>query len=74
MSSPQTSSIIIVDYDPRWPSFYEKERARILDAICAWLVDIQHVGSTAVPGLAAKPIIDIINEYMATKIESWSKY
>ncbi len=39
---------------------YEEERKRILGAIGAWLVDIQHIGSTAVPGLAAKPIIDIM--------------
>ncbi len=54
------SPIEIVDYDPRWPSLYDEERARILGAIGPWLVDIQHVGSTAVPGLAAKPIIDIM--------------
>ncbi|MBI2912693.1 MAG: GrpB family protein, partial [Chloroflexi bacterium] len=53
------SPIDIVDYDASWPSLYEEERARIQEAIGAWLVDIQHVGSTAVPGLAAKPIIDI---------------
>jgi GrpB-like predicted nucleotidyltransferase (UPF0157 family) len=52
-------SIVIADYDPRWPSLYEEERARIVAAIGNWLVDIQHVGSTSVPGLAAKPVIDI---------------
>jgi GrpB-like predicted nucleotidyltransferase (UPF0157 family) len=52
--------IVIVDYDPRWPTLYEEERAHILEAIGGWLAGIQHVGSTAVPGLAAKPIIDIM--------------
>jgi GrpB-like predicted nucleotidyltransferase (UPF0157 family) len=52
--------IVIADYDPRWPSLYVEERARIVAAIGNWLVDIQHVGSTSVPGLAAKPIIDIM--------------
>ena len=53
------SVVEIVDYNPRWPSLFEEEKARILDAIGNWLADSQHVGSTAVPGLAAKPIIDI---------------
>ena len=58
MSAPKP--ILIVDYDPRWPQLYEEEKARIIAAIGRWLADIQHVGSTAVPGLAAKPIIDIM--------------
>jgi GrpB-like predicted nucleotidyltransferase (UPF0157 family) len=52
--------IVIADYDPRWPDVYEAERARIVDAIGRWLEGIEHVGSTSVPGLAAKPIIDIM--------------
>ncbi|HEU4759482.1 MAG TPA: GrpB family protein, partial [Dehalococcoidia bacterium] len=59
MSDYPTSSIIIADYDARWPALFEQEKARILDAAGRWLADVQHVGSTAVPGLAAKPIIDI---------------
>jgi len=55
-------TVEVVDYDPRWPAMFEEERARILEAIGEWLVDIQHVGSTSVPGLAAKPIIDIMPE------------
>jgi GrpB-like predicted nucleotidyltransferase (UPF0157 family) len=52
--------IVVVPYDHAWPSFYEEERARIERAICPWVEDIEHVGSTAVPGLAAKPVIDIM--------------
>jgi GrpB-like predicted nucleotidyltransferase (UPF0157 family) len=52
--------IVIVDYDPRWPGMYEDERARILDAIGPLVAAIEHVGSTSVPGLAAKPVIDIM--------------
>lgn len=52
--------IIVVDYQPSWSSQYEQERIQILNAIGDTIVDIQHVGSTAVPGLAAKPIIDIL--------------
>ncbi len=52
--------IIIADYDPRWPAIFEEEKARIIEAIGEWLTDIQHVGSTSVPGLASKPIVDIM--------------
>jgi GrpB-like predicted nucleotidyltransferase (UPF0157 family) len=51
--------ITIVDYDPAWPRLFEEERARLQAAIGEWACAIEHVGSTAVPGLAAKPIIDI---------------
>jgi GrpB-like predicted nucleotidyltransferase (UPF0157 family) len=50
-----------VPYDPSWPARFEQERAALEDAIGAWIVGgIHHVGSTAVPGLEAKPIIDIL--------------
>lgn len=51
--------IIVVDYDPRWPALFESLRAEIARALCDLAPWIEHVGSTAVPGLAAKPIIDI---------------
>ena len=54
-----TDPIEIVDYDPAWPARYESMRARLADALGATAVRIDHVGSTAVPGLAAKPVIDI---------------
>ena len=50
----------IVNYDPRWPRRFKEEKARILAAIGPWARSVEHVGSTAVPGLAAKPIIDIL--------------
>jgi GrpB-like predicted nucleotidyltransferase (UPF0157 family) len=52
--------IVVVPYDPCWPELFEEERARIEQAIGPWVKEIEHVGSTAVPGLAAKPIIDIM--------------
>jgi GrpB-like predicted nucleotidyltransferase (UPF0157 family) len=52
--------IAIVDYDPRWPGLYLDERARILAVIGPRVAAIEHVGSTSVPGLAAKPVIDIM--------------
>jgi GrpB protein len=48
-------------YDPDWPARFEEERTALEDAIGEWVVGgIHHVGSTAVPGLEAKPIIDIL--------------
>jgi len=49
-----------MDYDPQWPILYEKEKALILGAIGRNIVAVEHIGSTAVPGLGAKPIIDIM--------------
>jgi NAD-dependent deacetylase len=56
---PRRGPVTIVDYDPAWPRVYEKERERIRKALSDVVVDIEHMGSTAVPGLAAKPVIDI---------------
>ena len=50
---------VIVDYDPEWPARFEKEAERIRTALGDIAVRIEHVGSTAVPGLAAKDTIDI---------------
>ena len=53
--------VSIVAYDPRWPARFAEERTRLEAAIGGWVVGgIHHVGSTAVPGLAAKPIVDIL--------------
>ena len=53
-------AVVIVDYDERWPVRYEHERERLHAALGARAVAIEHVGSTSVPGLAAKPIVDIL--------------
>jgi len=52
--------IRIVDYDPCWPSLYEEEERRVLDAVGHKVIEIEHIGSTSVPGLGAKPIIDLM--------------
>jgi len=52
--------ITISDYDPTWPAQFEQERTRIHSALGSIVTTIEHVGSTAVPGLAAKPIIDML--------------
>jgi GrpB-like predicted nucleotidyltransferase (UPF0157 family) len=52
--------IVIADYDPNWPAMFITERSRLLSSIGQWTAAIEHIGSTSVPGLAAKPVIDIM--------------
>jgi GrpB-like predicted nucleotidyltransferase (UPF0157 family) len=60
-ASTADESIQIVDYDPEWPARFEEERTVLAQVIGRWVVGgIHHVGSTSVPGLNAKPIIDIL--------------
>ena len=51
--------IVIADYNPDWPAWFAEERAQLAEAFGSHALTIEHVGSTSVPGLAAKPIIDI---------------
>ena len=53
-------AIVVTDYDPVWPAMFAQERAQLAAALGPLAVTIEHVGSTAVPGLAAKPIIDLL--------------
>ena len=50
----------VVDYDDRWPVVFAEHHERLVEALEGESVDIEHIGSTSVPGLAAKPIIDIV--------------
>jgi GrpB-like predicted nucleotidyltransferase (UPF0157 family) len=59
---PLTAPIEVADYDPTWPRLYEREAVRIRSILNGRVVRIEHVGSTSVYGLAAKPIIDIVLE------------
>jgi GrpB-like predicted nucleotidyltransferase (UPF0157 family) len=52
--------VTIADYDPQWPILYEEEKERILAVIGHQTDTVEHAGSTAVPGLGAKPIVDIM--------------
>lgn len=61
-----TEPIELLEYDPSWPARFEAERTRLLEALGGWAWEtggvaylIEHIGSTSVPGLAAKPCIDI---------------
>lgn len=53
------SPIEVVDYDPAWPILFEEIAEPVRDALRGLGVEVDHVGSTSVPGLAAKPVIDI---------------
>ena len=60
----------IVPYDPAWPAEFAAERARLEPVLAPWLAgEIHHVGSTSVPGLGAKAVIDILAE-VSSLIES----
>jgi GrpB-like predicted nucleotidyltransferase (UPF0157 family) len=52
--------VVLVDSDASWPARFERERARIRDALGGLARRVEHIGSTSVPGLAAKPIVDIL--------------
>jgi GrpB-like predicted nucleotidyltransferase (UPF0157 family) len=61
--------VTIVPYDPRWPELFQQEREHLLECLPRNLIRrVEHFGSTAVPGLAAKPIVDMLVE--VTDLES----
>jgi GrpB-like predicted nucleotidyltransferase (UPF0157 family) len=53
-------SIVVSDYDPNWPTLFEQERIRIKNTLGSFALAIEHMGSTAVPGLPSKPVIDLL--------------
>ncbi len=60
IGGPEKTAIEIVDYDPRWPQRFDAHRDTIANALGAVALRVEHIGSTSVPELAAKPIIDIL--------------
>lgn len=58
--TPHNETVLLVDYDPTWPAIFATEQQRVLESLGDTAVAVEHVGSTAVPGLMAKPIIDIV--------------
>lgn len=52
--------VALVPWDPSWTSLFETERERLMGLFPSQLLDVQHFGSTAIPGMPAKPIIDIL--------------
>jgi GrpB-like predicted nucleotidyltransferase (UPF0157 family) len=55
--------VSVVPYEPAWPRMFEEEKRHLLDCLPSRLIRrIEHFGSTAIPGLAAKPIVDVLVE------------
>ncbi|RWR04617.1 GrpB family protein [Siminovitchia fortis] len=57
---PHNAQITLLEYDPRWPELFDREAKRIRSLLGKKALQVEHVGSTSVPGLCAKPIIDIL--------------
>jgi GrpB-like predicted nucleotidyltransferase (UPF0157 family) len=55
-----SSGASVVGYDARWPLLFEEERSRLAKALVGLSPEIEHVGSTSVPGLGGKPVVDIL--------------
>ena len=64
--------VLVVPYDAAWPVLFEAERARLEQVFAerGLRVTVEHSGSTAVPGLAAKPVLDILGGYEADAVAS----
>jgi GrpB-like predicted nucleotidyltransferase (UPF0157 family) len=62
LPAPLRAPIELCVYDPSWPQLYQREAARIRSVLSDRVVRLEHVGSTSVPGLAAKPIVDLVLE------------
>jgi GrpB-like predicted nucleotidyltransferase (UPF0157 family) len=58
--TPHNAQVYLAPYDPTWPAQYEAEAARIRGALGEAAIVLEHVGSTSIPGIPAKPIIDIL--------------
>ncbi|MEV0679321.1 GrpB family protein [Actinosynnema sp. NPDC050436] len=52
--------VVLAEYDPAWPALFEREAARVRAALGGAVAALEHVGSTSVPGLAAKPVVDVL--------------
>jgi GrpB-like predicted nucleotidyltransferase (UPF0157 family) len=59
MNEIVTKEVIVVPYDANWPVQFEELKVWIESILKSWIVCIEHVGSTSVPGLWAKPVIDV---------------
>jgi GrpB-like predicted nucleotidyltransferase (UPF0157 family) len=56
----ESGTVTVVPYESRWARLFEEAAAELRNALGSLITDVHHVGSTAVPGLAAKPILDIL--------------
>jgi len=62
----------VVSYNPNWKDMYKEESEKIKNVLSNIIIDIHHIGSTAIPGIKAKPVIDILVE--AKDIEGVDQY
>jgi GrpB-like predicted nucleotidyltransferase (UPF0157 family) len=60
LESAIKEEVALVDYDPSWPDAFAAERARLMAAFPGTFLEIEHIGSTAVPGMRTKPIVDLM--------------
>ena len=60
----ESGVVRVVPYDPQWPALFRAESSRIGLALVPLSLELDHTGSTAVPGLAAKPVLDILAGYV----------
>ena len=64
--------ITIEDYDPHWPAMYEEEKQKLVSTLGEVIIAVEHCGSTSIPGLGAKPVIDImVGVVDLILVESW---
>jgi GrpB-like predicted nucleotidyltransferase (UPF0157 family) len=68
--TPYAERVVVVDYDPRWPSLFAELRVEVVEALGERALRVEHTGSTSVPGLPAKPVIDILLEVADTTDEA----
>eukprot|EP01103_Thecamoeba_quadrilineata_P001645 TRINITY_DN1148_c0_g1_i1.p1 TRINITY_DN1148_c0_g1~~TRINITY_DN1148_c0_g1_i1.p1 ORF type:complete len:115 (-),score=11.91 TRINITY_DN1148_c0_g1_i1:247-591(-) len=71
----------VIPYDPQWPKLYEEEKKLLTEELSSICINIEHFGSTSVPGMKAKPIIDIqiavkledmpLNQYILSKLKAF---
>jgi GrpB-like predicted nucleotidyltransferase (UPF0157 family)/ribosomal protein S18 acetylase RimI-like enzyme len=59
-AAQENAPVVVVGYDPTWPATFQQEHDRLLPELVECSARIEHIGSTAVPGLSAKPTIDIM--------------
>lgn len=67
---PYADKVVVEDYNPEWPAWYTADEATIRAALGPAVLQVEHTGSTSVPGLPAKPIIDILLQVADSAQES----
>jgi GrpB-like predicted nucleotidyltransferase (UPF0157 family) len=55
-----SDTVRLMHYDPRWRQEFEQTRSGILHSCIGWVIDVQHIGSTAIGGMVARPILDVV--------------